>query len=145
LGLKEKLGERVAIDAAIFIYYIEENDHWLSVVDPIFELARTGELTLVTSELTLHEVLVVPYRSGNLALAERYEAFLERSNALSLIPIGRGNLKHAAYLRARYRVKGADAVQLAAALDTQCSAFVTNDRRIPDISGLRIVQLKELT
>jgi hypothetical protein len=34
-----------------------------------------------TSALTLLEVMVVPYRAGNTALAERYEHLLMRSRA----------------------------------------------------------------
>jgi hypothetical protein len=34
-----------------------------------------------------------------------------------------------------------DALQLSAARETGCSGFVTNDRRLPTVSGLRIVQL----
>jgi hypothetical protein len=36
---------------------------------------------LVTSKLPLLEVLVVPYRAGNRALANRYEALLTRLTA----------------------------------------------------------------
>jgi predicted nucleic acid-binding protein len=40
-------------------------------------------------------------------------------------------------------VKTPDALQLAAAIGTDCHAFLTNDRRLPDIPGLRIRQLAE--
>ena len=34
-----------------------------------------------------------------------------------------------------------DALQLAASLGTRCSAFVTNDRHMPAMPGLQIIQL----
>ncbi|HEX2723365.1 MAG TPA: hypothetical protein VHM24_10625 [Gemmatimonadaceae bacterium] len=37
-----------------------------------------------------------------------------------------------------------DALQLAAALTSECTTFVTNDRKLPRIKGLHIVQLTEL-
>jgi predicted nucleic acid-binding protein len=145
LGLIDKLGEgTIALDAAIFIYFIERNEEWRPVVRPIFELADSGERSLVTSELTLQEVLVMPYRSGNFRLAQRYEEFLQRSQRLSLVPIDRANLRQAALLRARYRAKGADAIQLAAALTAGCTTFITNDRKIPAGPGLRVLQLSDL-
>jgi hypothetical protein len=54
----------VAIDTAIFIYFIEESPQYLPLVLPLFLEADAGQRTLVTSSLTLLEVLVVPYRAG---------------------------------------------------------------------------------
>jgi predicted nucleic acid-binding protein len=74
LGLIEDLGPAVALDTEVFIYFIEEDERLLPVLRPVFE-------SIATSGLTLMEVLVVPYRSGNLSLADRYEALLTRSRA----------------------------------------------------------------
>jgi predicted nucleic acid-binding protein len=71
----------VALDTQIFIYFIEEEDRFLTLVKPLFEAMDRGELVGVTSGLSLMEVLVVPYRSGNAALADRYEATI-----VNLIP-----------------------------------------------------------
>jgi hypothetical protein len=43
--------------------------------------------------------------------------------------------------RAATGVKMPDALQLAAALGAGCTTFVTNDRRIPAIRGIRVLQL----
>lgn len=134
----------MAVDTCVFIYFIESDPTWLPVVLPLFAAAGVGEASLVTSSLTLLEVLVIPYRSGDLALAERYEALLSRGRGLSLVEMDRPILKAAAQLRARYRLKTPDSLQIAAALASRCTSFVTNDRKIPDIPGLRIVQLSEL-
>ncbi len=94
--------------------------------------------------MTLLEVLVVPYRAGNLDLARRYEALLTRSRGLRLIDLGREQLKFAAHVRAVHSgVPTPDALQLAAALTARCPTFVTNDRQLPDMPGLRILQLNE--
>lgn len=134
----------IALDSAIFIYFIERHPEWLSIVRPIFHLAADGERDLVTSELSLAEVLVVPYRIGDFALAERYEALLTRSRRVSVVPIDRPLLRAAAQLRARYGLKTPDALQIAAALASGSTSFVTNDRRLPKIPGLRILQLRDL-
>ncbi|MGI8510780.1 MAG: type II toxin-antitoxin system VapC family toxin, partial [Gemmatimonadaceae bacterium] len=62
---------------------------------------------------------------------------------LHLVDIDRNQLRAAAQLRARYGVRTPDALQLAAALQERCSAFITNDRRLPTLPGLRTVQLDE--
>jgi len=142
MGLIDDLGPgKVGVDTAIFIYFIEAAPAWLPVIMPLFYAADTGQRELVTSAVTLLEVLVVPYRAGNEALAARYEALLTRSRGVQLIDLTRAQLRRAAQLRALTGVRTPDALQLTAAHDAGCTAFVTNDRRLPAVPGLRIVQL----
>jgi predicted nucleic acid-binding protein len=144
VGLTAALGSgRLALDTAVFIYFIEEHPDFLPLIAPLFEQTDRGERELVTSAVTLLEVLVVPYRAGDLTLAERYEALLTGSRGLHLVDLDLTQLRAAAQLRAVYRVRTPDALQLAAALSHGCTAFVTNDRDLPDMPGLRIVQLRD--
>jgi predicted nucleic acid-binding protein len=132
----------VALDTQVFIYFIEEEKRFLPLVKPVFETIDHGDLAGVTSGLSLMEVLVVPYRSGNSALADRYESLLTNSRGLRFIEVDRRLLKAAAQLRAAFKLKPPDAIQVAAALVGNCSSFLTNDRRIPAVPGLKILQLK---
>jgi predicted nucleic acid-binding protein len=144
VGLIRALGPgRSALDTAVFIYFIEEHSDYLPLVAPLFEETARGKRELVTSALTLLEVLVVPYRNGDGVLADQYEAFLTRSRGLHLVGLDRPQLHAAAQLRAAYRVRTPDALQLAAALSRSCTSFVTNDRDVPAPPGLRVVQLRE--
>jgi len=142
MGLITDLGPgNVAVDTAIFIYFIEENPRFLPVVMPLLKEADRGKRGLVTSALTLLEVLVAPYRAGNRLLAERYEALLSGSRGIKLVELTREQLRAAAQLRAAISVKTPDALQLVAALGSGCTTFVTNDRRLPPVPGLRVLQL----
>jgi predicted nucleic acid-binding protein len=131
----------VGVDTAVFIYFIEEDQRFLPAIAPLFGAADEGKCELFSSALTLLEVLVVPYRAGNVQLAQRYEALLTHSRGVRMVDLTRGHLRLAAQLRAATGVATPDALQLAAALGTGCSAFVTNDRRLPAVPGLKIVQL----
>jgi predicted nucleic acid-binding protein len=144
VGLREDLGPGpTALDTSAFIYYIEEHEAFLPLVAPIFEDVAAGRREVVTSSLTLLEVLVVPFRAGNLALAGRYEACLSRSRGVRLLEIGRAELRTAAQLRALHpNVRTPDALQLAAGLSAGCRTFVTNDRTLPSVAGLKILQLR---
>jgi predicted nucleic acid-binding protein len=133
----------VAIDTVGFIYFIEDHPRLAPAIAPLFEAADRGERRLVTSALTLLEVLVVPYRAGDLALAERYEALLSRSGGLELIDLDRGQLRSAAALRAAYGIRTPDALQLGAALAARCPSFVTNDRDMPAPPGITVLQLSD--
>ena len=77
MGLMADLGRGpVGVDTVIFIYFIEEHPQFLPLLEPLFREVDNGRRELVTSALTLLEVLVVPYRSGDHLLAGRYEALL---------------------------------------------------------------------
>ena len=143
MGLIEDLKPGpVALDTQVFIYFIEEDKRYLPLVKSLFEAIDQGSLLASTSGLTLMEVLVVPYRTGNISLADRYEALLTRSRGLRFIDIDHPLLKAAAQLRTALKLKPPDAIQVAAAMVSNCSSFLTNDRRIPAIPGLKIFQLK---
>ncbi len=142
MGLMDDVGRGpVGVDTAAFIYLIEESPIFLPVIVPLFLAADRGEIALVTSAVTLLEVLVVPYRANDTVLADRYETLLTRSRGVALVDISRQHLRHAAELRARFGIRTPDALQLAAALDAGCSVFVTNDRRLPDLPMMRVLQL----
>lgn len=141
--IEDLLPGPTALDTAIFIYFIEEDQRFVQLVKPVFQAIEDGRLQAATSTLTLLEVLVIPYRAGNLPLAERYESLLTRSRGLRVIDLERPILKAAAQIRARIKVKTPDSIQIAAALSARCSTFLTNDRKLPLLSGLRILQLRD--
>lgn len=142
MGLIAALGVgSVAVDTAIFIYFIDENPRFLPEILPLFEEADQGKRELITSAMTLLEVMVVPFRAGNRLLAERYEALLTRSRGIRLVELSHDQLRAAAQLRAATSVKTPDALQLVAAIGAGCTTFLTNDRRLPPVPGLRILEL----
>ena len=131
----------VALDTAVFIYFIEEDPRFLPLIDPLFREADEGARELVTSALTLLEVLVVPLRVRNRAVADRYEELLTRSRGIRLVALTQDQLRAAAQLRATTSIKTPDALQLVAAIGAGCQTFLTNDRRLPLVPGLEIRQL----
>lgn len=57
-------GQTVGLDTAPLIYFIEQNEAYLELVRAFFGAMSRGEFQVVTSTLTLTEVLVHPLRSG---------------------------------------------------------------------------------
>ena len=142
MGLMADLGHGpVGVDTAIFIYFIEEHPRFLPLIEPLFREVDKGRREVVTSALTLLEVLVVPYRSGDHLLAKRYEALLTQSRGVRVADISRDHLRAAAQLRAATRFKTPDSLQLVAAMAAGCTVFLTNDRDLSAIPGIRILQL----
>ena len=89
-----------------------------------------GRLTVVTSELTLMEVLVGAYRADDLVLEGDYRRTLG-DPAVRLISIGQDVLGLAAKLRAgRGALRTPDAIHVATASLAGCGTFVTNDKAL---------------
>jgi predicted nucleic acid-binding protein len=72
---------RLGVDTAPFIYYIEENPTYLARIAPIFLAADSAQIELVTSTITVSEVLIHPMRLGDDSLRDEYlDLFLNSAN-----------------------------------------------------------------
>jgi predicted nucleic acid-binding protein len=137
-------GSTVGLDTAPLIYYIEEHPTYLAGIKPFFEAADRGDFRVVTSFVTLIEVLVHPLREGRPELAEEYRNILLQSPALTAIPLDEGIAEEAAGLRARHNLRTPDAIQLATAIRSGASWFLTNDAELADLPEISVLVLKQL-
>jgi predicted nucleic acid-binding protein len=143
--LKALRGTIVGLDTAPLIYFIEENPIYLPLVRPFFEAVDRGEFQAVTSILTLTEVLVHPLRRDDRRLADQYRQILLHARQVTTLPISEAIAEEAAELRSKHGLRTPDAIQLATAIHSGASSFLTNDTRLPSISNLRILVLNQLT
>lgn len=141
--INELYGKTVALDTAPLIYFIEENPAYQKVTRPFFEAMDKGDFTVVTSTLTLLEVLVHPLRKGDWKLAAEYKEILLNSKLITL-EISNIIAEQAAQLRATYNMRTPDAIQIGSALNAGASHFITNDIRLPEISALKILTLDSI-
>ena len=88
----------VYIDANSAIYAVEKIEPYYSFLAPLWPAAQTGQLSIVTSELTWLETLVKPLRDGNTALELLFRAFLT-AKEVELIPTTLSLWEAAARLR----------------------------------------------
>ena len=137
-------GTVVALDTAPLIYLIEEHPTYLPLVRPFFEAADREEFRVVTSTLTLTEVLVHPMRRGDHELAEQYRRILIHTNAVAILSVSEPIAEQAAQLRARYNLRTPDAIQLATALHSGATSFLTNDSGFPQLASLHVLVLGQL-
>jgi predicted nucleic acid-binding protein len=134
----------VGLDTAPLIYFIEKNPLYYSTVLPFFSLVAERHFQVVTSVITVVEVLVYPLRMGNLELAQKYRDILSNQTELSVLPVTEIIAEQAAQLRATYNLRTPDAIQLATALNQKASFFLTNDNRLPQLETLQILTLNSL-
>src|ERR1700738_4924637 len=138
------LGYKVGLDTAPFIYFTEENPTYFKVVEPFFEAIGSGEITVVTSIVTLLEVLVHPTRDRNAKLAQRYRDLLFKTKGLKTIFLDQKIAEEAAQLRAFHKIRTPDSIQVATAINKEASFFLTNDIRLPSLPNLKILMLDDL-
>ena len=129
-------GASVLVDTAPWIYVLESHPQFADRFVGLFEAAAKGHVLIALSTITLAEVLTGPFKAGQTALAKRYEKALLQYRVVDVsAPIA----ALAAQLRAQYRLKLPDALQLATALDMGATALVTHDRDFSQVTGLDIL------
>ncbi|MCJ7747114.1 MAG: PIN domain-containing protein, partial [Desulfobacterales bacterium] len=101
----EARGQRICIDTAPFIYFIEEHRYYREIIRPIFVEIDAGNIEAITSTITLIEVLVHPFRMGDDALVEQYREILLSSEGLTTFEIPHEVSELAARLRAKYIIR----------------------------------------
>lgn len=124
------------VDSAPIIYVLEAHARYAKRFTPLFERHAKGEIALAVTTVTIAEVLTGPLAAGEEALAKRYRAVLE---SWGVVDFNTDIAEAAARLRARYRLKLPDAIQLASALSINASVLVTHDRDFDRVRGLRIL------
>ncbi len=134
----------VGLDTVVFIYHFEAHPRYLPLTTAILSQVEEGRKKGVTSTITLMELTVRPWQLGQGAVARHYEALLENFPNLLMADIDRDVARKAAQLRAEYRVRPADALQVAAAVVHGASAFLTNDHRLSRLAPIiEILQLDD--
>jgi len=101
-------------------------------------LTRGDEL--LTSRLTLGEVLVKPLEAGDNTLAAQYEEAITRS--ARVLPFTPDTARRYAEIRRDRTVRAPDAVQLACAAQARVDLFITNDDRLTSksVPGIHFMQ-----
>jgi predicted nucleic acid-binding protein len=119
---------RVFWDTNLFIYLLEDVSPQSDRVAEVRQrmLERADEL--ITSTLTLGEVLVKPAEQGNEPLRQRYEDVLSRT--ARLIAFDRETARRYAQIRRNRSIRPPDAIQLACAAQVGVDLFITNDDRL---------------
>ena len=131
---------RVFWDTNLFIYLFEKNAEWSPRVIELRRrmLARGDEL--LTSYLTVGEVITKPKQLNNAMLERSYLNFFS-SGSVELVSFSLDAAQRYGDIRSRERIRPADAIQLACASAARTDLFVTNDNRLSGlvVSGVTFV------
>ena len=119
---------RIFWDTNLFIYLWEDYGALSKAVTALRQkMLRRGD-QLLTSTLTLGEILVKPTVAGNVELCRKYEDAI--SSVALLIPLDAKVAKIYAAIRRDRLLKAPDVIQLASAASAAADLFITNDARL---------------
>lgn len=117
----------IFLDSCILIYLIEAETATRRLIAK--QLSQQSEV-ICTSRLSRLECLVLPTREHNDTLIKQYEQLF---GALILLDMTAEVFDKAITLRAFHNLKTPDALQLATALQHNCTEFWTNDLRLRNV------------
>lgn len=120
---------RIFWDTNLFIYLLEGAGDSFELARKLLDRMAERRDELLTSTLTLGEVLVKPLEIGRSDLAERYERFLD-SPGVRIVPFDREGARIYALIRQDRSIRPPDAIQLSCAAAAGTDLFVTNDARL---------------
>jgi len=120
---------RVFLDSNLFIYQLADLGPRGHRANFIFERLSRRKDTILTSALSVGEVLVKPLRTGNRALETKYRDLL-REPEVKVLAFDRPAGEIFARIRRDRAIKAPDAIQLATAASAGCDLFITNDDRL---------------
>jgi len=123
---------RIFFDTNVFIYMFEGLEPNRTRMLEIRRRMLERRDQIVTSTMTLGELLVKPTKLGQASLIEQYDRAV-RSTA-NVISFDAQVAWRFASLRATHNLRSADAIQLACAAHAGVDLFLTNDQRLHSLN-----------
>ena len=119
---------RIFWDTNLFIYLFEDyKDLSKRTIGIRRRMTERGD-QLLTSTITLGEILVRPWQRGDHAMCHKYEESLTKGAIV--IPFDLKAARIYASLRGDRKLKAPDALQLSCAASVGVDLFITNDERL---------------
>jgi predicted nucleic acid-binding protein len=120
---------RIYWDSMLFIYWLDDNPHFAKRIASIHDRMSERGDDLITSAVTLGEVLAGVYRKGPASrVAEVRQALF--SVLSEVVPFAADTADHYARIRGSMNVASADAIHLACAASARTDLFLTNDHHL---------------
>ena len=134
---------RVFWDTNLFVYLVEDRGERAERVATLRRRMIERDDELLTSALTLGEVLVKPLEIGDDDLVRRYEQAI--GAGATVLPFDLRAAPKFAEIRRDRSIRAPDAIQLACASAAGTDLFITNDERLSrkNIQGIHFIQSLE--
>jgi predicted nucleic acid-binding protein len=134
---------KIGLDTSVLIFQLEENPKYRELVNNIFVWLEGPRAHSVTSTITMLELLVKPYQLSDIDSVNKFYALLSTYPHLEWVAPTLEIADMAAKLRAEYKLRTPDALQVATALSRAATGFISNDTAFQRVTDLEILILDE--
>ena len=130
---------RIFWDTNLFIYLFEDYGALSKATRELREKMLSRGDQLLTSTLTLGELLVKPIERGDIVLSSKYETAITAVSVM--LPFDTKAARIYATLRSNRTFRPPDAIQLACGAAAGVDLFVTNDHRLQgkQVDGIQFI------
>lgn len=120
---------RIYWDSMLFIYWLDDNPHFARRVASIHARMSERKDELITSAVTVGEVLAGVYRNGPTSRVDEVRNAL-LSLLSEVVPFTADSADHYAKIRGSMKIASPDAIHLACAATAGTDLFLTNDKTL---------------
>ena len=139
---------RIALDSMVFIYHFERTEAYFHQVQEILLSAQEGKSELITSVISIAEVLSAPKYIHLPEIVKEINYFFMETEFLKIMGFDWDIASETANLRRENKyLRMPDAIQLATAVVSGAKLFVTNDKQLRKIkifsAKIKVVGLED--
>ena len=131
------------LDSNIFIYFLAEGSSWVQPVRSLLALGQRGQVSLVTGDAVVAEVMVGAYRAPG-PEAVRATRALFNPDLVAVLGHDHEVFLRAAHIRATVGGLLIDALHVATAMAAGCDAVISHDARMPKLPEMPVLRLDQL-
>jgi len=119
----------VYADSCILIYYLDHKGDWNARATAKLDQLAVGGDRIATSDLVRLECRVKPINTGDADRLAVFDTFFSRPD-IQRVSITTPVFDRATTIRATFGFRLGDSLHLAAAVESGCDSFLTNDARL---------------
>ncbi len=135
---------RVFIDTAPIIYFLENSSLYMESMERFFVKCVKEHKQIVISALTVEEYLVSPYSNGQMEYVDNFKRFIKYMD-VEVVDIDATIAERGAKIRGQYKnFKAMDSLQIAAAVVGKCDVFFTNDKQLRQEKELPCITMEDI-
>lgn len=129
--------KKIFLDTAPLIYYLQRDYRYYEIVSELFDNYILNNAEFVSSDITITEYLVYPYKNNDFAAVDELKSFFNVMEA-KIYHISFAIANTAAKIRAEYKgFKAMDSLQLATAIHSEADLFLTNDKQLKQFQKIK--------
>jgi predicted nucleic acid-binding protein len=144
MGITLQPSTIVFLDTAPFIYFFEKHSKYFPYLEKLFDQVYKTGAQVITSMITFIEISTYPARLGHHQLVQKYRDFFTNAENISLFPIDLTIAEQSIVLRAEYKLKTPDAIQLGTAITCGADYIITHDKTWQRFTQQQVLLVDEI-